>query len=306
MPPSTHEFALADLTPVVAAPACAPRHGALWDGALRHGALWDGALRRPSGAIGLAIVALVLGAALFGPALAPHDPFTITGGSLVAPSVVHPMGTDALGRDVFSGILYGARTSSFIASAACGIAVVIGTSVGLLAGYRGGAVDDLLMRITELFQVIPRFFFVIVSIALFGSGLDRTLLVIGLTSWPTIARLVRGEVIAIRSLDFVRAAEALGATGWHVAWHQLLPNVRPTLAVAVGLLFGQVLLLEATLGFLGLGDPNVMSWGAMAAQAQGFLRVAWWLVLFPGLAITVAVIGVNLLADALARARTFD
>ena len=129
------------------------------------------------------------------------------------------------------------------------------------------------------------------------------ILTIGLTSWPIVARVVRGEVIAMRDLEFIRAAEAMGATASHIVRRQLLPNVLPTLVVAVGLLFGQVLLLEATLGFLGLGDPSVMSWGTMAAQAQGFLRVAWWLALFPGLAITLTVLGVNLLADAFSSAR---
>ena len=216
------------------------------------------------------------------------------------------MGTDALGRDVFSAVLFGARTSLLVAGAVSIIALTCGTVVGMLAGYRGGWVDDALMRTTELFQVIPRFFFAIIAIALFGPGLDRIVLTLGLTSWPILARVVRGEVIAMRDLDFIRAAESMGATASRIVLRQLLPNVLPTLVVALGLLFGQVLLLEATLGFLGLGDPSRISWGMMAAQAQGFLRVAWWLALFPGLAITLTVLGVNLLADAFSAARTVE
>lgn len=272
----------------------------------RFSAPWRGrreAFRRLPVRVACVVVALVVATALFGPLVAPYDPFAISGGSLVAPSTAHPMGTDALGRDVLSGILYGARTSLVVAGAVALIVFACGTTIGMIAGYRGGVVDDLLMRTTELFQVIPRFFFVIVTIALFGPGLDRMVLAIGLTSWPTLARVVRGEIIAMRDLDFVRAAEAAGATAQRIALRQLLPNVMPTIAVVVGLLFGQVLLLEATLGFLGLGDPDRISWGTMAAQAQGFLRVAWWLALFPGLAITVTVLGVNLLADSLAPAR---
>lgn len=230
--------------------------------------------------------------------MAPHDPFIITGGSLVAPSAPHPMGTDALGRDLFSAMLFGARTSVAVATAVSAIALACGLLIGMVAGYSGGWIDDALMRGTELFQVIPRFFFAVVVIAFFGPGLDRLVLTLGLTSWPILARIARSEVIAIRDLDFIRAAEALGASPAHVIWRQLLPNVLPVILVATGLLFGQVLLLEATLGFLGLGDPSAISWGTLAAQAQGFLQVAWWLALFPGLAITLAVVGVNLLADA--------
>lgn len=296
MPPSIRDSAFADLATVATTPTAAPASGS-------RGGLHDRASRRPSSVIGFTCAAIVLGAALFGPALAPHDPFAITGGSLVAPSAAHPMGTDALGRDLLSGVLHGARTSLLVAGPVSVIALVIGTVIGMLAGYRVGLVDDALMRTTELFLAIPRFFFVVATIALFGPGIDSTVLVLGLTSWPTIARVVRGEVLAIRQLDYVRASEAMGATAWHVIRYQLLPGVRPALAVTVGLLFGQVLLLEATLGFLGLGDPGAVSLGMLAAQAGGFLRVAWWLALFPGLAITLAVLGVNLLADAFGATR---
>ncbi len=293
MPPSTRASAFADLAPVTAPPAATR-----WRRLLR-----GDVLRRASGRIGVACCTVVLATALFGRMIAPHDPFAITGGSLVPPSVGHLMGTDALGRDVFSGVLYGARTSVLVASAVSIIALLCGTVIGMLAGYRGGWIDNALMRTTELFQVIPRFFFAIITIALFGPGLDRMVLALGLTSWPTLSRLVRGEVIAMRDLDFIRAAEASGASASRIVWRQLLPNVLPSIAVAIGLLFGQVLLLEATLGFLGLGDPSAISWGMMAAQAQGFLRVAWWLALYPGLAITLTVLGVNLLADAVSSAR---
>ena len=288
MPSSIRESGFADLAPIAELSAFARRRP-LWRGAASRGV---------AGKFGLACVVLTLGAALFGPLLAPHDPFAITGGSLVPPSAGHWMGTDALGRDVLSGVLYGARTSLVIASAVSTIALFVGTVIGMLAGYHGGWIDNVLTRVTELFQVMPRFFFVIIAVALFGPGLDRLILTLGLTSWPILARVARGEVIAMRDLDFVRASEAIGATPSHVVWHQLLPNVMPSIVVALGLLFGQVLLLEATLGFLGLGDPSAVSWGMMAAQAQGFLREAWWLALFPGLAISVAVLGANLVADA--------
>ena len=293
MLPSTPASAFADLAPSDAAPT--PVRG--------RRLLGRDVLQGTAGRIGFACMALVLGMAIFGRMLAPHDPFTITGGSLMPPSTGHPMGTDALGRDVYSAVLYGARTSLLVATAVSLLALACGTIVGMMAGYRGGWLDDVLMRTTELFQVIPRFFFAIIAIALFGPGIDRMVITLGLTSWPTMARVVRGEVVAMRDLDFIRSAQALGAPARRIVWGQLLPNVMPSIVVALGLLFGQILLLEATLGFLGLGDPGVISWGMMAAQTQGFLRVAWWLALFPGLAITIAVLGVNLLADAFSAAR---
>lgn len=256
----------------------------------------------PAGRVGLALTGLVLVMALFAPLLTSLDPFALTGASLLPPSPSHPMGTDALGRDLFSGVVYGARTSLIVAASVSALAFICGAGVGLLAGFRGGVVDDILMRITELLQVLPRFFLAIVAIALFGPGLDRIVLTLGLTSWPVLARVVRADVLSLRHIEFVRAAEASGASSWRILVRQLLPNVLPSAIALVGLLFGQVLLLEASLGFLGLGDPNAMSWGLLAGQAQGFLRVAWWLSFFPGLAITVAVLAVNLIADALAAA----
>jgi len=256
-------------------------------------------LSMPSGMIGLALTGAAVGTALLGPLLTAVDPFALSGPVLGIPSAQHLMGTDALGRDLFSGVVHGARTSLLIASAVTLLTSVCGTAIGMVAGYRGGLLDDLLMRATEMFQVLPRFFLVIVAIALFGPGVDRIIVILGLTSWPVLARVVRGEIIAMRDLAFVSAAEATGASRLRILGHELLPNVLPSVVVLLCLMFAQVLLVEASLGFLGLGDPNVLSWGLLAGQAQGFLRVAWWLALFPGLAIMMTVLGVNLLADAL-------
>ena len=256
----------------------------------------------PSGRIGLALTCVVLAMAAFAPALASVDPFALAGQPLMHPAFGHPMGTDALGRDVLSGVLFGARTSLLVAGGVSVLTLACGMSIGLVGGYWGGWVDDVLVRLTELLQVLPRFFLVIVAVALLGPGLDRLVLVLGLTSWPVLARVVRGDVLALRNADFVVAAQATGATSMHILWRTILPNVLPNAIVVIGLLFGQVLLVEASLGFLGLGDPNAMSWGLLAGQAQAFLRVAWWLPLFPGLAIAVAVLGMNLLSDALSTA----
>ncbi len=259
-------------------------------------------LRSPAGLTGVALCGLVLLAGLAGPFLAPLDPYVVTGPSLGAPSSAHWMGTDALGRDLFSGILHGARASLAVGVAVGLIAFVLGCALGLVAGFHGGRMDDALMRFTEFFQVLPRFFLAIIAIALLGPGLDRIIIVLGVTSWPVLARVVRAEVLSLRSLEYVRAAEAAGATPMRIMRDELLPNVLPQALVVVGLLIAQTLLLEAGLGFIGLGDPNALSWGSLAGQAQSYLRAAWWLPFFPGVAITAAVLGVNLLGDALSAA----
>ncbi len=263
---------------------------------------FGGMAGRKAGIIGAVLLSAMLISALLAPLLATADPFTIIGPSLAAPSLDYLMGTDALGRDLFSGVLYGTRTSLLIATAVGLLATACGVTIGITAGYLGGSADDLLMRITELFQVLPRFILVAVIIALLGPGLDRVVLTLGLTSWPVLARVVRGEVLATRNLDFVLSAEALGATRVRIFSRVLLPQVMPSVLVLVALMLGQVLLLEASLGFLGLGDPNTLTWGMLAGQAQGYLRAAWWLPLFPGLAITLTVLGFNLFADGLSAA----
>lgn len=259
-------------------------------------------LARLSGRVGLGLLLITLGIAVLGPHLVTVDPFALTGPPLARPTAAHPMGTDALGRDLLSGVVHGARTSLLIACAVAAMAGACGIAVGVAAGYRGGLVDDALSRAGELFQVMPRLFLAAVVIALFGHGVDRIVLTLGLTSWPVLARVVRGEILSTRNADFVRAAEALGASSRYIAWRVLLPHVAPSAAVMLGLLFGQVLLIEASLGFLGLSDPNTLTWGLLVGESQGFLRVAWWLALFPGLAITIAILAFNLLADALAAA----
>lgn len=258
-------------------------------------------LRTRLGVTALVITLAILAVAALADLIAPFDPLLPVGPSLAPPSSSHLMGTDDLGRDLFSGVVHGTRTSTIIALGVGALAVVIGTLVGTIAGYRGGLVDDILMRITEFFQVLPRFFVAVLAIALFGAGLDRLIVVLGVTSWAVLARVIRAEVLSLRNRGFVEAAVALGASDMHILRHAILPNALAPMVVFLSLLLGQVLLLEASLGFLGLSDPNAISWGYLANQAQRFLRIAWWMWLFPGVAIMIAVIGLNLLGDALTR-----
>ncbi len=255
-------------------------------------------LPTPAAAVGLVIgLGWVLVAAL-APVIAPADPFGSVAAPLSPPVRGHPFGTDDLGRDVLAGVVHGARTSLLVAAAVTVLATLVGVGVGAVAGSRPGAVDDVLMRATELVQVMPRFFLAVIVIALFGPGLDRLVLVLGLTSWPGLARVVRAEALSIGRREFVEAARALGAAGPRILLRHVLPHALPAATVVISLNAASVILLEAGLGFIGLGDPRAMSWGYLANNAQRFLRVAWWMAAFPGAAIALAVLGLNLLGDA--------
>jgi peptide/nickel transport system permease protein len=252
-----------------------------------------------SGSLGVGITGVLITVALLASRLAPGDPFASVAAPLQSPSALHLMGTDDLGRDLFTGVVYGARTSLVVAGAVTVLALLLGVTVGAISGWRGALVDDLLMRLTEFVQVAPRFFVAVVVIALFGPGLDRLVLLLGLTSWPLIARVVRAEVLSLKTRDFIEAARSLGAPAARILWREILPGVLPAAIVVASVNAAGVILLEAGLSFLGLGDPHVVSWGYLANNAQRFLRVAWWMVLFPGAAIALAVLGFNLVGDTL-------
>lgn len=256
-------------------------------------------LRTPSAIVGVTLTAGLIGIGVLADVIAPVDPFATVGLALQAPSIDHPLGTDDLGRDLASGVVHGIRTSLIVALGVAVLALPVGLVLGVLAGARGGWLDDLVMRFSEIWQVLPRFFLALMVIALFGPGLDRVVLVLGLTSWALLARIARAEVLSLREREFVEAARALGASEARIMTRHMLPLVLPAVIVYVALLLAHVCLVEASLGFLGLGDPNAISLGYLAAQAQRFLRVAWWMWFFPGVALLSLVIGLNLLADAL-------
>jgi peptide/nickel transport system permease protein len=257
------------------------------------------AVRSVGGTLGLGLTLALIALAVLAHVIAPADPFASVAPPLASPSRAHAFGTDDLGRDLFSGIVHGTRTSLVVAFSVIAIAAVIGVGVGVVAGYRGGGVDDLLMRGTEAVQIVPRFFLAVVVIALFGPGLDRVVLVLGLTSWPAIARVVRAETLSLAHREFVDAAHALGAGTSRILLRHVVPNALPSALVVISLNAAGAILLEAGLGFIGLGDPRAMSLGYLANNAQRFLRVAWWMTVFPGVAIAVAVLGLNLVGDAL-------
>ncbi|MDP8961185.1 MAG: ABC transporter permease [Actinomycetota bacterium] len=264
---------------------------------LRRGRLFVEVARTPGGAVGLVLVGFATSVGLLADLLSGAEPFAAVAEPLSPPAAQHLLGTDDLGRDLAALVLHGLRTSLLVGAAVGVMAGVIGIAVGAASGSRGGLVDDALMRATELFQVIPRFFLAVVVVALFGPGLVNLIVLLGLTSWPWTARVVRAEVLSLKQRDFVAAARSLGAGELRVLLRHLVPNALPAAVVMVTLVASSAILIEAGLGFVGLTDPDVVSLGYLANNAQRFLRVAWWMVLFPGIAIVLLVVGLNLLGD---------
>ena len=246
----------------------------------------------------LAILCVVL-LAVFAGVLAGHDPTAISRDRLLPPSAAHLMGTDNVGKDVFAGVVYGARVSLTVGILAGLTSLMIGLLVGALAGYYGGWLDSVLMRAAEFFQIVPRFFLAIVIVALLGGGLEKTILVIGLLSWPATARIIRAQFLSIKEREMVEAAHAVGFSNWHIMVREILPNAIAPAIVQGALDISEAILLESGLSFFGLSNPDTPSWGEMLNRAQPFLRSAWWMSVFPGMAIFFVVLSFNLIADGL-------
>jgi peptide/nickel transport system permease protein len=258
---------------------------------------WSRFSRNKAAAFGAVILAIFISLAMFGPMLSPYDPNDIGGKQLAKPSLTHLMGTDRLGRDVLSGVLYGIRTSLCVGFFAALAAVGLGGLIGTLSGYYRGWIDDLLMRILEFFQVLPSFFLGILLAALFGSKIELVIFVIAVLSWMSAARLVRAEILTLKEREFILAAKGLGFSNGRIIINELLPNVLQFLVINTSLQIGRAMLFEASLSFLGLGDPNVPTLGQMLESAQSTLRLAWWPALFPGVLITLLVLSANLVGD---------
>ena len=255
-------------------------------------------VRTPSAVVGGALVLVTATVAVLADLVSSGDPFASAGPPLRSPSLDHLMGTDNLGRDLLRGVVHGTRTSVTVVLAVAAMSLVLGVLVGMVAGYRGRLVDDVLMRLTEMFQSVPRFLLALLVVGLFGAGLDKLILLLGLTSWTLLARVVRAETLSTKRQEFVAAARAIGASDGRILVRHILPNVLAPAAVVLSLEGSRVILIEAALSFLGLGDPNQMSLGYLLNNAQSFLQTAWWMSVFPGAAIVVAVLGLNLLGDA--------
>lgn len=275
---------------VASRPLAAPRH---WLQRL---------LRSPSALAGSLLLLLVLGMALLARVLFPGDPL-----DMVAEPFIHPgsdpaywLGTDMMGRDLLAGIFHGARASLTIALVSTAVALLVGISGGVLAGYYGGRTDAVLMRVTEFFQTIPSFLFALAIVAVLQPSQLTIALAIGVTAWPGLARLVRAEVLRLRHGEMVQASVALGAGDARIILREILPNALTPILVSTSLMVATAILTESSLAFLGLGDPNVASWGNMVGAGREVLRTDWTIATFPGIAIVITVLALNLLGDGLA------
>lgn len=257
-------------------------------------------LRNPSAIVGMVMLLLVLLVAIAGPWAFPADPFEIKAAPLTPPfSEEAWLGTDYLGRDVLTALIYGGRATLLVGAVAALLSVVIGITLGAFAGYYGGKIDAALMKLTEFFQVLPALLFAMVVVTLFSPTLVTVTLAIGIVSWTGTARLTRAEFMKFRGLEFVRAERAIGARDARIIWKVILPNALPPLVVSATLAIGAAILFEAGLSFLGLGDPNQMSWGLMIGSSRQYVLSCWWAVAFPGAAIFVTVLAVSLIGDGL-------
>ena len=250
------------------------------------------------GAIVVGVLAIV---ALFAPAIAPHDPAEVDiVSALLPPSSSHLFGTDFLGRDVFSRMVYGARISLSIGFIAVGIAVIIGIIIGSIAGYYGGFVDTWLMRLVDIMLCFPSFFLILAVIAVLEPNIMNIMIIIGITSWMGVARLIRAEILSLKEREFILASRAIGASDFRILLFHLIPNAIAPVLISAVLGVAAAILIESSLSFLGLGvQPPVPSWGNILMEGKSSLGVCWWLTLFPGAAILITVLGYNLLGEGL-------
>jgi peptide/nickel transport system permease protein len=249
------------------------------------------------GGIGLIILVAISALSAFAPWFASSGPMDLASPALQPPSWQHPLGTDSLGRDVRSVLLFAGRSSLTIGFCAAAMAFLIGGTFGALAGYFRGAVAAVLLRVTDLFHTLPAIIIVLFSVSLMGSSFWLQVAAVALAIWPIEARIVYGQFITLSEREFVLAARAVGLSTFHIIFREILPNALPTVIVQVSLDASTAILIEAGLGFLGLSDPTIPSWGEMLNRGQEFLELAWWMSVFPGMAICIAVLGFNLFAD---------
>lgn len=257
--------------------------------------------RHPSGLVGLLILAAVLAMSLGAGLLFPGGPWTIAGAPRTWPGADprFVLGTDALGRDMLAALFYGAWVSLAVGAAAAAVSLVIGVLVGAVAGYYGGWIDDALMRLTDAMQTIPSFLAAIAIVGILGASLTTIIWAIAIVSWPMIARLVRADFLRLRSLDFVQSCKIIGMSDLRIIFGQILPNCLAPIIVSSSVLVATAIITEASLSFLGLGDPNVMSWGTILSVGRPEIRAGWYMTAFPALALVLTVLALNLIGDAL-------
>jgi peptide/nickel transport system permease protein len=262
------------------------------------------AYARNRGAVAGLVVLLLVGIIAATASLVfPFSPWDMRGAPFMAPGEMDfLLGSDSLGRDVAAGIAYGARVSLLIGAVSTVVALFVGVTLGAIAGYAGGMLDDAIMRFTEFFQTVPSFVLAVVLVAIFSPSLGSIVVAIAIVSWPPVARVIRAEFLSLRSREFVQAAEVLGRSRTAIVFREILPNALSPLIVLASLMVASAILLESGLSFLGLGDPNLMSWGFMIGAGRSVIRLAWWMSVFPGIAIFLTVLALNLVGEGLSDA----
>ena len=260
-------------------------------------------LQTPEGLIGFLILAAIAVVAMSAPFLFPKDPLSIVGSPLIPPftNAALPLGTDSLGRDVVAGVVHGARASLAVGVSAAAAALLIGTIMGTLSGFAGGLIDEGLMRVTDAFQIVPSFLLALAFVSTIGATMPVVVLAIALGAWADPARLTRAQVLSIRERDYVAAARAIGMHPLDIAFRQILPNALPPVLALAAIIVAAAILTEAALSFLGLGDPNIVTWGSMIAEGRNVLRSSPTLSIIPGIALLVTVLGVYLLSEGINR-----
>lgn len=262
---------------------------------------WQAFRRNRLAILGGVVALFMLGVALTAPLLAPYDPAAQNAKDRFAPpNPTHWLGTDQYGRDQLSRLIYGSRISLGVGLSSVAILITIGVVLGAIAGYSGGAADTVIMRFVDIMMAMPRFFLILAIVALFGASITNTILVIGLTSWMGTTRLVRGQILGLREQDYVLAARSLGVPAWRIILFHLIPNTLATIIVQATLFVSFAILIETSLSYLGLGaQPPDASWGNMLSGGKLYMARAWWLTVFPGLAISITVLAFNMLGDGL-------
>lgn len=248
---------------------------------------------------GLVALAAVVALAIAGPMLYPVDPFDMVGQPSVPPGGEQILGTDVAGRDLLAGLIHGGRISLLIGVMASLAATLVGLVLGAVAGYYGGRVDDVIMRTTEFFLTIPSFVLAVVLVAIFSPTILNITVAIAVVSWPSVARLARAEFLAHRDREYVQGCRAIGMPDREIILLQILPNALPPVIVVSSLMVATAILTESGLSFLGLGDPNLVSWGYMIGVARTVLRTAWWMAAIPGAMILITVLAINLVGEGL-------
>jgi peptide/nickel transport system permease protein len=257
-------------------------------------------LRNASLATGLVLLLAVAALAVAAPVAFPFSPWDMRGAPFMAPGEDgFLLGTDSLGRDVAAAIAHGAPVSLLIGAVSTLVAVSLGVTLGAVAGFSGGRIDDAVMRFAEFFQTIPSFVFAVVLVAIFRPSLGSIVAAIAIVSWPPVARVTRAEFMTLRQREFVQAARVLGHSTPSIIFRTILPNALSPVIVLASLMIATAILTESALSFLGLGDPNRMSWGFMIGSGRSVIRLAWWVSVFPGISIFVTVLGLNLVGEGL-------